>query len=81
MASLKKTPQEEASAAALKAQREKDAAQAMREYRAQEVALLANTARLRALRLAQETEAAKPAKRRGASTATTRSAQRRTPKK
>ena len=41
-------------AAAVKAERERDKAEAMREYRAERLALLANTARLRALRLAKE---------------------------
>ncbi len=46
------------SAAAVKAEREQDKARAMREYQAERLALLANTARLRALRLAKEGAAA-----------------------
>ncbi len=42
----------------MKAEREQDKAQAMREYQAEKLALLANTARLRALRLAKEAAAA-----------------------
>ena len=41
-------------AAAKKAERERDMAQAMREYEAEQRALKANMARLRALRLAKE---------------------------
>lgn len=43
-------------AAAIKAQRDVDAAKAMREYRAEEAAVRANTARLRALRLSRAAE-------------------------
>jgi len=74
-ATLKKDPQQVAAAAAIKAQRERDGAQAMREYRAQELALRANTARLRALRLARNAENTEPAKRPNASNGIVRSTQ------
>jgi len=45
------------SAAELKEQRARDAAQAMRDHEAKRVAVLAKTARLRAIRLAKEAEA------------------------
>ena len=45
------------SAAAMKERRARDAAQAMREREAKRAASLANTARLRAIRLAKEAEA------------------------
>jgi hypothetical protein len=44
-------------AMALKEERARDAALAMREYQAERLAVLAKTARLRALRLAQEDRA------------------------
>ena len=45
------------SAAAMKERRARDAAQAMRDHEAKRVAVLAKTARLRAMRLAKEAEA------------------------
>jgi hypothetical protein len=56
-------------AVAAKEDRARDAAQAMRDYEAERLALLVNTARLRALRLAKEagnaheTKAQRPAKK------------------
>jgi hypothetical protein len=44
-----------------KEERGRDAASAVREYEAQKVAVLARTARLRALRLAKEAEGPPPA--------------------
>ena len=61
-----KDSQQPTAAAAVKAQREVDAAQAMREYRAGEAGIRANTARLRALRLAREAEMPEVAKQRKA---------------
>jgi hypothetical protein len=49
------------SAAALKEHRAREAAQAMREHEAKRAASLANTARLRAIRLAKEAEIANSA--------------------
>ncbi len=57
-----KDPQQVAAAAAIKAKRDVDAARAMREYRAEEAAVRANTARLRALRLARDAEIGQPVK-------------------
>ncbi len=51
-----KDPQQVAATAAIKAQRDVEAARAMREYRAEEAAVRASTARLRALRLARDAE-------------------------
>ncbi len=51
-----KDPQHVGAAAAIKAQRDVEAARAMREYRAEEAAVRARTARLRALRLARDAE-------------------------
>ena len=45
------------SAAVMKERRARDAAQAMRDHEAKRVAILAKTARLRAIRLAKEAEA------------------------
>jgi hypothetical protein len=56
MASPKGPPH--VAAAARKADRERDALQAMREYQAEQARVDANTARLRALRLAKAAEAA-----------------------
>ena len=53
-----KAIERQSSAAAMKALRAQDAAQAMREIEANRIAILAKTARLRALRLAKEAEAA-----------------------
>ena len=55
MAILKNSA-ELAAKAATKEERARDAARAMREYEAERVATLAKTARLRALRLAKESE-------------------------
>jgi hypothetical protein len=49
-----KTVEQRLVAAAVKAGREREAAQAMREYQAERVRVDANTARLRELRLAKE---------------------------
>jgi hypothetical protein len=49
-----KDAEERAAAAALKAELERDRAQAMRDYHAEKLAVAANTERLRALRLAKE---------------------------
>jgi hypothetical protein len=49
------------SAAVMKERRAQDAAQAMRDHEAKRVAILAKTARLRAMRLAKEAEAANSA--------------------
>jgi hypothetical protein len=61
-------------AAALKADRERDKAQAMRDYEAEKQAWQANMMRLRALRLARESAAtpAAPARRSPNKRATTR---------
>jgi len=48
--------QQRSAAAAVKAERALDKVAAMQEYEAEELALRANTARLRALRLAREAE-------------------------
>lgn len=53
-----KTPEQRLNAEAKKATRERDALQAMREYHAEQARIDANTARLRALRLAREAAAA-----------------------
>ena len=53
MTTLKRNPQS-SSVAAIKAERERDKAQAVREYEAEQLARQANMARLRALRLAKE---------------------------
>ena len=50
---LKRVPQP-STVAAMKAERERDKAQAVRDYEAEQLARQANMARLRALRLAQE---------------------------
>lgn len=49
------------SAAEMKERRARDAAQAMRDHEAKRVAILAKTARLRALRLAKEAEGSEAA--------------------
>jgi hypothetical protein len=49
-------------AATAKEQRARDAAEAMREYEAEKLTIRANTARLRALRLAKETGRVQEAK-------------------
>jgi hypothetical protein len=56
MATSPKDPQQQSAAAAVKAERALDKAAAMREYEAEKLALRANMARLRALRLAKEAE-------------------------
>lgn len=61
MSIASKTTEQPSSAAALKELRARDAAQAMREHEANRAAVLAKTARLRALRLAKEAEAANSA--------------------
>ncbi len=53
MTTLKRASQP-SSAAAIKAERERDKAQAMRDYEAEQLARQANMVRLRALRLAKE---------------------------
>jgi hypothetical protein len=54
MSATLKDAQRRATFVALKVERARDGAQAMREYEAEKIALQANTARLRALRLAKE---------------------------
>ena len=71
MSSLKNSA-EFAAKAAIKEERARDAARAMREYQAERAATLAKTARLRALRLAKEGKGAEaaspvPAKKPGSS--------------
>jgi hypothetical protein len=56
MATPLKDTQQRSAAAAVKAERALDKVAAMQEYEAEELALRANTARLRALRLAKEAE-------------------------
>lgn len=51
---VSKDQQERAAKAALKDERARDAARAMQEYEAERRAMVAKTARLRALRLAKE---------------------------
>ena len=61
MTSSKVVDEQRIRATAKKQDREREASQAMREYRAESARVDANTARLRALRLAKETaEAKKP---------------------
>jgi len=59
-----KTTDQPASAAAKKERRAQEAAQAMRDYKANRVAALAKTERLRAIRLAKEAGNAAPKKTR-----------------
>jgi hypothetical protein len=54
MATISKDAQQRSAAAAVKAERALDKVAAMQEYEAEQIALRANTARLRALRLAKE---------------------------
>jgi hypothetical protein len=56
MATTSKDAQQRSAAAAVKAERALDKVAAMQEYEAEELALRANTERLRALRLAREAE-------------------------
>jgi hypothetical protein len=69
VATISGDAQQRSAAAAVKAERALDKVAAMREYEAEELALRANTARLRALRLAREAEntidanAGKPSKK------------------
>jgi hypothetical protein len=56
MTTTSKDAQQRSAAAAVKAERALDKAAAMQEYEADELALRANTERLRALRLAREAE-------------------------
>lgn len=58
-----KTAQERSETAMRKEERAREAAQAMREYEARNLAVLANTERLRALRLAKEAEKKEPENR------------------
>jgi hypothetical protein len=62
MATTLKDAQQRASAAATNAERARDKAQALREYEAERLARDANTARLRALRLAKEASEAQDTK-------------------
>jgi hypothetical protein len=62
-----KTVEQRMVAAAQKAGRERDAAQAMKEYAAEKARIDANTERLRALRLAKEAADAEAAAQRAAS--------------
>jgi hypothetical protein len=52
-----KTPEERSAAATMKELRARDAAQAMREYELEQVAVRARTERLRAMRLSRESQA------------------------
>jgi hypothetical protein len=54
MTTSSKDARQRAAAAAMREERARDAAQAMRDYEAEQLAVRANTARLRALRLAKE---------------------------
>lgn len=54
MATILKTANERAAAVAMKEERARDTVLATREYEAERLAVLAKTARLRALRLAKE---------------------------
>jgi hypothetical protein len=54
MATTLKDVEQRTAAAAMKEERARDAAQAMRDYEAEQLAVRANTERLRALRLAKE---------------------------
>jgi hypothetical protein len=54
MATILKNAQPRTAMAVMKEERARDAALAMREYEAEKVAVLSNTERLRALRLAKE---------------------------
>jgi hypothetical protein len=60
------------SAVVLKERRAQDAAQAMRDHEAKRVAILAKTARLRAIRLAKEAEVGKSALKKTSSSKTAR---------
>jgi hypothetical protein len=60
MTTISKGVQERSAAAAVKAERERDKAQAMQEYEAEKLAVQANIARLRALRLAKEAAERQP---------------------
>jgi hypothetical protein len=62
MATTLKDAQQRSMAAATNAERARDKAQALREYEAEKLARDANTARLRALRLAKEASDAEDAK-------------------
>jgi hypothetical protein len=61
-ATLKYAQHDPSVAAAAKAERERDKAQAVRDYEAEQLARQANMARLRALRLAKESADARAAK-------------------
>jgi hypothetical protein len=61
MTTTSKDAQQRSAAAAVKAERALDKAAAMQEYEADELALRANTERLRTLRLAREAEILKDA--------------------
>jgi hypothetical protein len=56
MATILKNAGQVTAAAAMKAERARDAARAMQEYEAEKIAVRARTARLRSLRLAAEAE-------------------------
>ena len=62
MATTLKDAQQRSMAAATNAERARDRAQALREYEAEKLTRDANTARLRALRLAKEASEAEDAK-------------------
>jgi hypothetical protein len=64
LATIAKNISQQSAMAAKKEERARDAALAIREYETAKLALLANTARLRALRLAKEAEQAAPEKKR-----------------
>jgi hypothetical protein len=62
MATILKNAPQRAAMAAIKEDRARDAALAMREYEAERLAVHAKTVRLRALRLAKEAENRQPTK-------------------
>ena len=66
--SILKNADQRSAMAAKKDERTRDAALAMREYEAEKLAVHANTARLRALRLAKEAEQVTPERKPGRNT-------------
>jgi hypothetical protein len=63
MSTSQVSAEQRAARAATKDERARDEAQAMREYQAERLALIANAARLRAQRLAKEAGQRKPTKK------------------
>jgi hypothetical protein len=63
MATVVKNAQQRAATVALKEERAREAARAMRDYEVERLAIRANTARLRALRLAKEARTDQPMKK------------------